>query len=55
VGAAPALRADIVFTHGLTSVYTLAAIFALLSLANGLLVLRSPARPQSAAPVVASE
>jgi EmrB/QacA subfamily drug resistance transporter len=50
MGAAPAMRAQIVFTHGLTSVFVLAAIFALLSLANGLLVLRSPARPEPATP-----
>jgi EmrB/QacA subfamily drug resistance transporter len=55
VGTAPALRADIVFTHGLTSVFVLAAVFALLSLANGLLVLRSPSRHESAPPVVLSE
>src|SRR6185437_10678930 len=35
-GATPAMRAEIVFTHGLTSVFVLTAIFALLSLANGL-------------------
>ena len=49
VGASPAMRAEIVFTHGLTSVFVLSAIFALLSLANGLLMLRSPARPGRAA------
>jgi EmrB/QacA subfamily drug resistance transporter len=48
VGAAPAMRAEIVFTHGLTSVFVLAAVFAVLSLANGLLVLRSPSRPKPA-------
>jgi hypothetical protein len=36
-GAAPAMCAEIVFTHGLTRVFVLAAVFALLSLANGLL------------------
>jgi hypothetical protein len=55
VGAAPTARAEIVFTHGLTSVFVLAAVFALLSLANGLLVLRSPARAEPATPVVLSE
>jgi EmrB/QacA subfamily drug resistance transporter len=55
VSAAPAMQAEIVFTHGLTSVFVLAAVFALLSLANGLLVLRSPADPESATPVVLSE
>jgi EmrB/QacA subfamily drug resistance transporter len=55
VSADPAMRAEIVFTRGLTSVFVLAAIFALLSLANGLLVLRSPSRPEPAPQVVLSE
>jgi len=55
VGAAPAMRAEIVFTHGLTSVFVLTAVFALLSLANGLLVLRSPSRPEPAMQVLLSE
>jgi hypothetical protein len=55
VGAAPALRAEIIFAHGLTSVFLLAAVFALLSLANGLLVLRSPSRTEPATPVVLGE
>src|SRR5215469_15493672 len=55
VGTAPAMRAEIVFTHGLTSVFILAAVFALLSLANGLLVLRSPSRREPATRVVLSE
>jgi predicted MFS family arabinose efflux permease len=54
-GVAPAMRPEIVFTHGLTSVFFLAAVFALLSLANGLLVLRSPSRPQPTTPVVVGE
>jgi predicted MFS family arabinose efflux permease len=54
-GAAPAMRADIVFTHGLTSVFLLAAVFALLSLANGVLVMRSPARHEPAMQVAVSE
>jgi EmrB/QacA subfamily drug resistance transporter len=54
-GAAPAMRAEIVFTHGLTSVFVLAAVFALLSLANGLLVLRSPSRSEHAMQVALSE
>jgi predicted MFS family arabinose efflux permease len=41
-GVTPPLRAEVVFTHGLTSVFVIAVVFALLSLANGLLVLRSP-------------
>lgn len=44
VGVAPAMRADVIFTHGITSVFVLTAGFALLSLANGLLVLRAPSR-----------
>ncbi len=55
VGAAPAMRAEIVFTHGLTSVFVLTTVFALLSLANGLLMLRSPSRPEPAMQVVLSE
>lgn len=55
VGATPAMRAEIVFTHGLTSVFVLVAVFALLSLVNGLLVLRSPSRPEPATQVVLSE
>jgi EmrB/QacA subfamily drug resistance transporter len=55
VGAAPAMRAEIVFTHGLTSVFALAAIFALLSLGNGLLLLQAPSRPETAIQVVLSE
>jgi EmrB/QacA subfamily drug resistance transporter len=55
LGAAPAMRAEIVFTHGLTSVFVLAAVFAFLSLANGLLVLRAPSRPEPATPVQWSE
>ncbi len=55
VGAAPAMRAEIVFTHGLTSVFVLAAIFALLSLANGLLMLRSPTRLEPAPQVLLSD
>lgn len=55
VNAAPALRAEIVFTHGLTSVFVLAAVFALLSLANGVLVLRSPAGREPATQVVMNE
>jgi len=55
VGAAPALRAEIVFTHGLTSVFVLAAVFALLSLVNGVLVLRAPSRSEPATQVVLSE
>jgi EmrB/QacA subfamily drug resistance transporter len=54
-GVSPAMRAEIVFTHGLTSVFVLAAIFALLSLANGLFVLRSPSRPEPAIQVMFSE
>jgi EmrB/QacA subfamily drug resistance transporter len=52
---APELRAGVVFTHGLTSVYVLGVVFALLSLANGLFVLRSPSRAEPAGPVVVSE
>lgn len=55
VSVAPAMRPEVVFTHGLTSVFGLAAIFALLSLANGLLMLRSSSRTEPAAPVVLSE
>jgi EmrB/QacA subfamily drug resistance transporter len=55
MGAAPAMRAEIVFAHGLTSVFVLAAVFALLSLANGLLVLRAPSRLEPATQVVLSE
>jgi hypothetical protein len=54
-GAAPATRAELVFTHGLTSVFVLAAVFALLSLANGLFVLRSPSCSEPATQVVLSE
>jgi EmrB/QacA subfamily drug resistance transporter len=55
VGAAPAMRAEIIFTNGLTSVFVLAAIFAFLSLVNGLLVLRSPSRLEPVAQVALSE
>ncbi|HEX8994450.1 MAG TPA: MFS transporter [Ktedonobacterales bacterium] len=55
MGAPTAMRAEIVFTHGVTSVFALAAVFALLSLANGLLVLRSPSRREPAPQVVLSE
>jgi EmrB/QacA subfamily drug resistance transporter len=55
VGAAPAMRAEIVFAHGLTSVFVLTAVFGLLSLANGLFVLRSPSRAEPATQVVLSE
>jgi hypothetical protein len=55
VGAAPAMRAEIIFTHGLTSVFVLAAVFALLSLVNGLFVLRAPSRPEPAVQVALSE
>jgi EmrB/QacA subfamily drug resistance transporter len=55
LGAAPAARAEIVFTHGLTSVFILAAVFALLSLANGLLVLRAPSGAASATPMPSGE
>jgi MFS family permease len=55
LGATPAMRAEIVFTHGLTSVFVLAAIFALLSLANGLLMPQAPARPEPVARVALSE
>jgi EmrB/QacA subfamily drug resistance transporter len=54
-GAEPSMRPEIVFTHGLTSVFVLTAVFALLSLANGLLVLRSPSRLGPATRVVLSE
>jgi hypothetical protein len=54
-GASPAMRAEIVFTHGLTGVFILAAVFALLSVANGLLVLRSPSSPEPATSMVVSE
>jgi hypothetical protein len=49
------MRAEIIFTHGLTSVFVLAAIFALLSLANGLLMPQAPARPEPVARVALSE
>ncbi|HEV2404630.1 MAG TPA: MFS transporter, partial [Ktedonobacterales bacterium] len=55
LGATPAMRAEIVFTHGLTSVFVLAAIFALLSLANGLLMPQAPARPEPVARVALTE
>ena len=55
VGASPALRPEIIFTHGLTSVFVLAAVFALLSLANGLLMMRAPSRSEPATPVVLTE
>ena len=55
VGAAPAMRAEIVFTHGLTSVFALAAVFAVLALVNGFVMLWSPARPGPAVQVVLSE
>ena len=55
VGAAPAMRAEIVFTHGLTSVFALAAVFAVLALVNGFLMLWTPARPEPAVQVVLSE
>jgi EmrB/QacA subfamily drug resistance transporter len=48
IGADPAMRPEIVFTYGLTSVFVLTAVFALLSLANGLLVLRLPSRLEPA-------
>jgi predicted MFS family arabinose efflux permease len=54
-GAAPAMRAEIVFTHGLTNVFVLAAVFALLSLVNALLVLRAPSRVEAAPQVALSE
>jgi MFS family permease len=54
-GAAPAMRAEIVFTHGVTSVFVLAAAFALLSLTNALLVLRAPSRAEPAMQVALSE
>jgi EmrB/QacA subfamily drug resistance transporter len=52
VGVAPAMRAGIVFTHGVTSVFALAAVFGLLSLLNGLFVLRGPS-PAAPVPQVA--
>ena len=52
---APAKRPEIVFTHGLTSVFVLAAIFALLALVNGILVLRAPSRPEPVMRAVVSE
>jgi MFS family permease len=55
VGAAPARRAEIVFTHGLTSVFVLTAIFALLSLANGLFVLRRQPHVAPTAQIMVSE
>jgi EmrB/QacA subfamily drug resistance transporter len=55
VGAAPAMRAEIVFTHGLTSVFVLTAIFALLSLANGLFVLRRQPHVAPTAQIMVSE
>jgi len=55
VGASPAMRAEIVFTHGLTSVFVLSAIFALLSLANGLFVLRRQPHVAPAPHIVLSE
>jgi hypothetical protein len=55
VGVVPSMRPEIVFTHGLTSVFALSALFAVLSLANGLLVLRSPSHVEPATRVVLSE
>ena len=55
VSAAPALRPEIVFTHGVTSVFVLAAVFAVLSLANGLFVLRSPSQTEPAPHIVLAE
>lgn len=51
-GAAPAMRAEIVFTHGLASVFVLSAIFALLSVANALFVLKAPSGGPLPAPQV---
>jgi EmrB/QacA subfamily drug resistance transporter len=55
VGVVPSMRPEIVFTHGLTSVFVLSALFALLSLANGVFVLRWQSRPEPATRVVLSE
>jgi hypothetical protein len=49
------MRAEVVFTHGITSVFVLASVFALLSLLNGIFVLRGPSRPEPAPQVVLSE
>jgi predicted MFS family arabinose efflux permease len=52
---AAALRPEVVFTHGVTSVFALAAVCALLSLVNGLLVLRVSTNSESGTHVVLSE
>jgi EmrB/QacA subfamily drug resistance transporter len=54
-GVAPAMHAEIVFTHGVTSVFALAAVFALLSLLNGIFMLRAPSRPEPVPQVALSE